>query len=34
MKVYLVEYSLYNSWGEIKDCHIQEVFGDRQFANS
>lgn len=34
MKVYLVKYALYNSWGEIKDCHIQEVFGDRQFANS
>ena len=34
MKVYLVEYALYNSWGEIKDCRIQEVFGDRQFANS
>lgn len=34
MKVYLVEYALYNSWGEIKDCHIQEVFGDRQLANS
>ena len=34
MKVYLVEYALYNSWGEIKDCHIQAVFGDRQLANS
>ena len=34
MKVYLVEYSRYNSWGEIKDRHIQEVFRDRQFANS
>ena len=34
MKVYLVEYARYNSWGEIKDCRIQEVFGDRQFANS
>lgn len=34
MKVYLVEYARYNSWGEIKDCYIQEVFGDRQFANS
>lgn len=34
MKVYLVEYASYNSWGEIKDCHVQEVFGDRQLANS
>lgn len=34
MKVYLVEYARYNSWGEIEDCHILEVFGDRQFANS
>ena len=34
MKVYLVEYTRYNSWGEIKDCYIQEVFSDRQFANS
>ena len=34
MKVYLVEYASYNSWGEIKDCYVQEVFGDRQLANS
>lgn len=34
MKVYIVEYARYNSWGEIKDYNIQEVFGDRQFANS
>lgn len=34
MKVYLVEYTRYNSWGEIKYCRIKEVFGDRQFANS
>lgn len=34
MKVYLVQYTRFNSWGEIKDCHVQEVFGDRQFANS
>ena len=34
MKVYLVEYTRYNSWGEIKDCYVQEVFGDRQLANS
>lgn len=34
MKVYLVEYTRYNSWGEIKDCYVQEVFSDRQFANS
>ena len=34
MKVYLVEYARYNSWGEIKDCNVEEVFGDRQFANS
>lgn len=34
MKVYLVEYARYNSWGEIKDCHVQEVFSNRQFANS
>lgn len=34
MKVYLVEYSRYNSWGEIKVRFIEDVFSDRQFANS
>ena len=34
MKVYLVEYTRFNSWGEIKERHILDVFGDRQFANS
>lgn len=34
MKVYLVEYARYNSWGEIKDCHVQEVFSNRQLVNS
>ena len=34
MKVYLVELTRYNSWGEIKDCHVDEVFSDKQFANS
>lgn len=34
MKVYLVEYSRFNSWGEYKECHVDYVFKDRQFANS
>lgn len=34
MKVYLVEYTRYNSWGEIKARFIEDVFSDRQFANS
>ena len=34
MKVYLVEYTRYNSWGEIKARFIEDVFNDRQFANS
>ena len=34
MKVYLVEYTRYNSWGEIKVCFIEDVFRNKQFANS
>lgn len=34
MKVYLVEYARYNCWGDIKDCNVQEVFTNRQLANS
>lgn len=34
MKVYLVEYTRYNSWGEIKERSIMNVFSDRQLANS
>ena len=34
MKVYLVKYTRYNSWGEIKDCSVQEAFSNRQLANS
>ena len=34
MKVYLVEYTRYNSWGEIKVRFIEDVFKNRQFANS
>ena len=34
MKVYLVEYTRYNSWGEIKARFIEDVFSDRQLANS
>lgn len=34
MKVYLVEYSRFNSWGEYKECHVDYVFKDRQLANS
>lgn len=34
MKVYLVEYTRYNSWGEIKVRFIEDVFRNKQFANS
>lgn len=34
MKVYLVEYTRYNSWGEIKVSFIEDVFRNKQFANS
>lgn len=34
MKVWLVEYARYNCWGDIKDCNVQEVFNNRQLANS
>ena len=34
MKVYLVEYTRYNSWGEIKGRFIEDVFRNKQFANS
>ena len=34
MKVYLVEYTRYNSWGEIKARFIEDVFSDKQLANS
>lgn len=33
MKVYLVEYTSYNSWGE-KLRFIEDVFRNEQFANS
>lgn len=34
MKVYLVEFTRYNSWGEIRDRYIDEVFYNKKFANS
>lgn len=34
MKVYLVLYTRYNSWYEIKERRNLKVFGDRQLANS
>lgn len=34
MKLYLVEYTRYNSWGEIKVRFIEDVFRNKQFANS
>lgn len=34
MKVYTVEYTRYNSWGEIKVRFIEDVFRNKQFANS
>lgn len=34
MKVYLVEYSRFNSWGEYKECHVDCVFKDRKSAIS
>lgn len=34
MKVYLVLYTRYNSWHEIKERRNLKVFGDRQLANS
>ena len=34
MKVYLVEYTRYNSWGEIKVRFIEDAFRNKQFANS
>lgn len=34
MKVYLVEYSRFNSWGEYKECHVDWIFKDRKSAIS
>lgn len=34
MKVYLVEYTRYDSWGIIKCRYVEDVFSNRQFANS